>query len=146
MRRVLACVDLSESSDLVVGCARDLTLPDGELVVFHVGAPDPDFVGYAAGPGHVRDTVAAELRDEHRALARLVDGARREGIGVTPLMVQGATAEKILEHAGRLRSDLVVVGSRGHGALHDLLVGSVVRELLRAAKVPVVVVPVATTR
>jgi len=134
-------VNLSEGSEAVVACARGLAGPGGTLVVLHVAAPDPDFVGYEAGPSSVRQNVAADLRSEHRGLQRLADAARGPDLEPTPLFVQGPTAEMILEHAARLRADFVVVGSRKHGALHDFLVGSTVRELLRNSTVPVVVVP-----
>src|SRR5689334_11099371 len=110
-RCVLACVDLSASSQSVVACARGLALPHGKLVILHVAAPEPDFVGYKAGPEVVRTEVAKDLREAHRAVQRLADDVRDEGIDVTPLTVQGAIGERILEHAGRLQADFVVVAS-----------------------------------
>jgi hypothetical protein len=71
MRRVLACVDLTESSDRVLACARALTEPEGELVILHVAAPEPDFVGYCVGPQSVREAGALELRNEHRQVQQL---------------------------------------------------------------------------
>jgi nucleotide-binding universal stress UspA family protein len=41
-----------------------------------------------------------------------------------------------------LKSDLIVVGARGHGALMGLLLGSVADYVSRHSKVPVVIVPV----
>jgi nucleotide-binding universal stress UspA family protein len=67
----------------------------------------------------------------------LADGS----LSVTPLMVQGAVVEKILEHAARLASELIVLYSKRHGALHDLFAGSVARGVLKGAAVPVVLVP-----
>jgi len=40
-----------------------------------------------------------------------------------------------------LKSDLIVVGARGHGAIMGLLLGSVADYVSRHAKVPVVIVP-----
>lgn len=40
-----------------------------------------------------------------------------------------------------LKSDLIVVGARGHGAVLGLLLGSVADYVSRHAKVPVVIVP-----
>jgi nucleotide-binding universal stress UspA family protein len=141
MRRILACVDLSESSQAVIACACGLASPGGKVVLLHVAAGEPEFVGYRSGPDVVRDAVARELREEHLAVQRLADGVRDRGLDVTPLTVQGATAERILEHAERLHADFIIVASRGHGVLHDVLVGSTVRAVLHAATVPVVVVP-----
>src|SRR5438045_3200567 len=91
-RRILACVDLSEASGAVIACACGLATPGGKLVILHVAAGEPDFVGYKAGPEVVRDEVAKDLRVEHLAVQRLADGVRDQGLDVTPLTVQGATA------------------------------------------------------
>jgi len=40
-----------------------------------------------------------------------------------------------------MKSDLIVVGARGHGAVMGLLLGSVADYVSRHAKVPVVIVP-----
>jgi nucleotide-binding universal stress UspA family protein len=141
MRRVLACVDLSPSSDAVVRCACSLAAPDGSVVILHVAPPDPEFVGYEVGPRSVRDAVANHLRQEHRDAQRLAAAYAETGVEVMPLTVQGGVVERILEHADRLPAQLIVVASRGHGVVHDLLVGSVVRGLLKGSRVPVVVVP-----
>jgi nucleotide-binding universal stress UspA family protein len=141
MRRVLACIDLSEPSEAVLDCASGLAAPDGRLVILHVAAPEPDFVGYGVGPSSVRDSVASDLRREHRDVQELAHARAATGISVTPLVVQGAIVEKILDHATRLNSDFIVLASKGHSAMHDLVAGSVVRGVLQGAKVPVVVVP-----
>jgi nucleotide-binding universal stress UspA family protein len=145
MQTVLACIDLSANSAAVVACARKLTHPSGELVLLHVAAPDPDFVGYDVGPPTVRDQVAKELRAEHRSVQALAATLSLGPLRVTPLTVQGVVVQRVLEHAERLGAELIVVGSRGRSALAELISGSTVHGLLRAATVPVVVVPLSTT-
>lgn len=141
MPRVLACVDPSEACEALLVVARDLCGPSGELVILHVGDPEPAFVGYGIGPDSVRRAVASELRSEHRHVQDMAKRLEAEGASVTPLMVQGPVAEKILEHAARLASDFIVLYSKRHGALHDLIAGSVARGVLKGATVPVVLVP-----
>jgi nucleotide-binding universal stress UspA family protein len=145
MRRILACVDLSETSEKVVDCAVSLTAAGDELVILHVAAPEPDFVGYDPDPKSMRDQVAKTLRDEHQAVQRIAERIRSTGLTVMPLTVQGATVARIAEHAERLGAALVVVASHGRGLLHELVVGSVVTGLLRTVTIPVVVVPVHAT-
>jgi nucleotide-binding universal stress UspA family protein len=145
MRTVLACVDLSATSDAVLTCARWLAQPTGHIVLLHVAAPDPDFVGYGIGPQTVRNEVAHELRAEHRHVQALAATVEDNGLSVTPLTVQGVVVERILEHAVRLNADLIVVASKGRSALAELIAGSTVHGLLRAATLPVVVVPAAMT-
>lgn len=142
MSRVLVCVDLSEVTDAVVEQGALIAGALGaEVRLLHVGAPDPDFVGYRAGPDSVRDEVARTLREEHRALDRLVARFQAAKVVAKHLMVQGATVSTILEQAESFGADLLVLGSHGHGALFTLVAGSVTQGVLRAATVPVLVVP-----
>jgi nucleotide-binding universal stress UspA family protein len=143
MQTVLACIDLSASSEAVLTCAYKLTSPGGELVVLHVAAPDPDFVGYDIGPPSVRDQVAKELRAEHSSVQALAAQLAGRPVSVTPLTVQGEIVPRILEHAGRLEANLIVIASKGRSAVAELFAGGIVHGLLRAATVPVVVVPAA---
>jgi len=139
---VLACVDLSPISEAVLACAARLARGlETELVAIYVAPPEPEFVGYAAGPQSVRDQVAERLRAQHRELEARVRTLTNGGLSAKALMVQGPTTETILSHAERLGAELIVVGSHGHGKLHDLLVGSVADGVLRRASAPVVVVP-----
>ncbi len=140
---VLACVDLSPASELVVAEAARLARGlRAHLHIVHAAAPEPGFVGYdePGGPAD-RDHRADELRDEHSALAALAASVTGDGLEPTPLLVMGPTVEVICEEADRRGSALVVVGSHGHRALHRLLVGSTTDKLLRTSDRPVVVVP-----
>jgi nucleotide-binding universal stress UspA family protein len=142
MKRVLLCVDFSEVTDAVVEQGKIIArLAGAEVRVLHVAAPNPDFVGFEAGPDAVRRQVAKSLRDEHRSLEDLVERLRRANVAAAHLMVHGATVEAILEQADRFEADLIVLGSHGHSALFDLLAGSVTQGVLRKSPVPVLVVP-----
>ena len=60
------------------------------------------------------------------------------------LMVEGhGTVEKILDESRRLKADLIITGSHGHGRLYDMLVGSISEGILRKARMPVLIVPAA---
>ncbi|MBE0585939.1 MAG: universal stress protein, partial [Desulfofustis sp.] len=68
-------------------------------------------------------------------------GDRTTGLETTALLVQGATAETIVDKANKLEIDMVIVGSHGRGAMYQLLVGSVSEGVLRGAACPTLVVP-----
>ena len=140
--RILVCVDFSEVSDAVVEHAKTIAaLAGAEVRVLHVAAPDPDFVGFEAGPDSVRRQVAQTLREEHKTLETIARRLAEANVRAASIMVQGPTAETILEHVRRFRADLVVLGSHGHSALYHLLAGSVAEEVLRKSSVPVLIVP-----
>jgi nucleotide-binding universal stress UspA family protein len=140
--RVLVCVDFSDTTDAVAEQGIKLASAFGaEVRLLHVAAPDPDFVGYAAGPDTVRDDVAHTLREEHQALELLAKRFEAAGIATLPLMVRGPTVSTILEQSDRFDADLLVVGSHGRSALMSLVAGSVAQGVLRSARVPVLIVP-----
>jgi nucleotide-binding universal stress UspA family protein len=53
----------------------------------------------------------------------------------------GEPAKVILEMATELSADLIVLGSRGHNALEEVLLGSVSHKVLMKSKIPVFLVP-----
>jgi nucleotide-binding universal stress UspA family protein len=60
---------------------------------------------------------------------------------VTPLVVHGAIAETILAQAAALDVRLIVMGSHGHGAFAELIVGGVSKVVLKKALCPVLIIP-----
>jgi nucleotide-binding universal stress UspA family protein len=144
MSLILAALDFSSVTDSVVHHAAALAEAfSTELVLAHVAAPEPDFVGYEAGPQAVRDKRAHELRDEHRRLHDLAEAARTRGLEARALLLQGPTVATLLAEAKRLPATTIVIGSHGHGALHRMLLGSVSEGVVREAPCPILVVPAA---
>lgn len=139
---ILAAVDFSPVTEQVLLTLKQIaaTLP-AQVRLVHVAPPEPDFVGYGAGPDVVRGQVAAEHRTRHQTLQQLADSLRADRIDTTALLLQGPTVETILSEVERMPAALVVLGSHGHGAMYELLVGSVSEGVVRAAKVPVLLVP-----
>ena len=145
MNTILCAVDFSDVATRVASVAGTMAMAfDARVVLLHVAPPEPSFVSFEPGPQSERDFRAAELRQEHRDLQTLAEALEAEGVTVEPLMVPGATVEKILDEAERLEADVVVLGSHGHSALYDLLVGSVAEGVMRKAKCPVLIVPAKT--
>ena len=62
--------------------------------------------------------------------------------GVTPLRITkvGPVGETIAKMADEGKYDMLVMGSRGHGALATLVMGSVTTQVLANSKVPVLIV------
>lgn len=140
--KLLVAVDFSERTERVLQVASELAQRLGASAwVVHVADPDPDFVGYDAGPDVVRDQVAKELRDEHRRLQAYADDMRAAGVDATAMLVRGPTVETLLEMADKQDADLIVAGSHGRSMVGEMLLGSVSQGLIRAARWPVTVVP-----
>lgn len=142
MKTILVPVDFSDTTAPVLAEAQVLAKAlGGDLVLLKVAEPEPDFVGFEPGPATVRVAVAHDYRAEHVRLDELKAQAAFGGLAVTALHVQGPIVEKILDMAADRSAAMIVMGSHGHGALYELLVGSITQGVLKGAKCPVVVVP-----
>lgn len=144
---VIVALDFSDVTQDVLDVVERISATAGmKLFLVHVAEPDPDFVGWQAGPDVVRKQVAEEFRREHRQLDDMARKLREAGREATALLVQGPIVETILDQASDLKAGLIVVGSHGHGAAYDLVVGSISSGVIRRAGVPVLVVPHAGRR
>lgn len=139
---ILVALDLSEPAERVIQAVKRVASAGTRLYVVHVVEPNPEFVGWQAGPGVVRDQVAEGFRRERHAVEGWAVTLSAEGFDAHPLTVQGPTVDTLLSEAERLAAEVIVVGSHGHGAAYDLAIGSISSGLIRRAKVPVLVVPV----
>ncbi|WP_433872388.1 universal stress protein [Saccharopolyspora sp. CA-218241] len=80
--------------------------------------------------------------DAARALDEVVDkvGTVAGTVPVTKRIGQGHPAKVIIEVAGKVGADLVVVGNRGHGGFTEAMLGSTGQYTVHHAHCPVVVV------
>lgn len=142
MKNILLPLDLKAETGTVLERATELARAlDAKLWVLHVAAPDPDFVGYEAGPQYIRDVRAETLREERTELHRITSLITSKGMEAHPLLVMGPTVERILAEAERLQVDMIVMGTHGRRGLAKAFMGSTCDEVLRANRLPVLVVP-----
>ena len=146
MKRIVAAVDLSEPSLRAADLAADLASRyDAELVLLTVGrdigAPDPGMQAYAQLE-HIREPISTlHVEALRESLAGTCERATAAGARhVTAEVAVGEPADEILAFAKAEQADLIVVGSRGHGRLAGLLLGSVAQKVVALAACPVVVV------
>ncbi len=144
MKNILVPVDFSDVTTKVLETARQLAAAfQSRVVLLNIAEPEPDFVGFEAGPPTVRVAVAHDYKVERQRLEELKAQLVAGGGEVMARHIQGPIVEKILHEAGQQSADLIVIGSHGHGAFYDLLVGSVTHGVIKGARCPVVVVPAA---
>jgi len=144
MKTILVPVDFSDVTARVVETARQLAQAfASRIVLLNVAEPEPDFVGFEPGPITVRQSVARDFKVERQRLDEIKALAAAGGVDVQALHIQGPSVEKILHEAGEQEASWIVMGSHGHGAFYELLVGSVTNGVLKGAKCPVVIVPAA---
>lgn len=128
-KRLLVPVDGSEQSRKALEFACELARAMGHtLHLIHVAQSLPQDRVMVLGGAHV--TIHASRQDLEQAGKDVLDACRKlaEQHGITDLeteVVAGDPAGRIVEAAGRLEADMVVMGSRGLGDLKGLVLGSV---------------------
>jgi manganese transport protein len=138
-RRVAVAVDFSSADQPALSYAVALLRggggeEPGELVLLHV----VESGGARLIGDELRDRET--LGDEER-LARYAEELRRMGIAVRWELGFGDAATALSALVEAQRPDLVVLGSHGHGAVGDLLLGTSIERLRHRVRVPVMVVP-----
>ena len=59
----------------------------------------------------------------------------------TAEVARGDPARSIVSAAKRVNADLIVMGTHGHGAMYNLLVGSVTKGVIKHSARPVLLIP-----
>jgi nucleotide-binding universal stress UspA family protein len=133
---IVWATDGSETADRALEVAKALAQDHGAaLVVVHVAQHYATKTGLAVYPDE--DAVKAKLEETVQQLSK--DGFRPSLRIVDHVGPQPAHA--IADIAREVGADLVVTGTRGHGPITGLLLGSVVLRLLHVSPCPVVAVP-----
>jgi nucleotide-binding universal stress UspA family protein len=160
MKRILVPIDFSDATLRVIDLAQRLAKAlDAEIHLVHVkeltAAAAPGTLGYGlAGmpelapmsgvPLPVFDPMPQTVpvdEDEQSKLTHWQDKIAQSGVKVTLHEPTGAVVEEILNEADVVNADLIVMGTHGHGAMYNLLVGGVTKGVLKRSTRPVLLVP-----
>lgn len=142
--RALLAFDASAGSEEAASLVLALPWPSGSAVrVVAVVEPSaalvsavPLTLGRPVTSPEIDSQIVEYLESE---VARIVGRLRTAGIDAEGDVLRGRAATVIIDEAARFAADLVVAGSRGHGPISSLLLGSVSAELVDHATCPVLV-------
>ena len=133
-RRILVALDGSRDAAAAlrhaVSLARDQHAQLVVLTVVPAAAPQ------TVGPAGALPAPIDNERAFGRLLREAVDALPAD-IGVQTRLTHGRPARRIVEVAEETGCDLIVMGFHGHGRLHHALIGSVSDSVMRASRLPV---------
>ena len=141
--RLLHATDFSAASRPAFRLAHELARAfKSELVLCYAyQRPTPLMAGEVPVPARVLDDIwAADRKAALQRLGALVRAARRAGVRVSPLLVEGPPAAAIVRAASRKRVGLLILGTHGRTGVPRMLLGSVAERVVRTARCPVVTV------
>lgn len=140
MKRALVPLDGSEDAlrALAHAIGELRGQPGAELHVLNVQTPAiHPWPGKLVSP----DLVDDELRRAGEAVVAFADRpAALAGVACTSHVRIGNAAAEIADCAGELGCDAIVMGTRGHGRVANLVLGSVAHKVVHLADVPVTLV------
>ena len=162
MKCILVAIDFSDVTPSVIDVAGQLAKAlEAEIHLVHVkeltAATEPGTLGYGLAampelapmsgvPVPMFDQTnepVAEDEGHKTKLAKWQRDIAQAGIKATLHEPTGAVAEEILNQADVVKADLIVMGTHGHGAMYNLLVGSATKGVLKHCNRPVLLVPAA---
>lgn len=141
-KRILCPIDFSTSAMRALDYALSLTEEaDGELTVLHVL---PNGYENANVVADERMTLGDFMRRREADLRRMMaDAVPEEALTycrVERVMVNGSPWREILREAGERRTDLIVMGVQGRGAVDLMFFGSTTQHVVRQATCPVLTI------
>jgi len=135
--RILLATDGSSHAKKALEYAQDLALRDNaQVIVVHAFERVPAYLGEPWGEQVISRHVASGQKVANDAAAELQEA----GVDVIVEVVEGPPPDAILRVASVRQPDLIVMGSRGHGDLASLLLGSVSHRVLAHTHAPVLII------
>jgi nucleotide-binding universal stress UspA family protein len=160
MKCILVPIDFSDITPPVIDLARQLAKALGaEIRLIHVreltAGATPGTLGYGlAGmpelapmsgvPVPSFQPMPEAMAEDEGQKSKLVgwqEEIAQDGIKISLHEPTGAVAEEILNQADEFNADLIVMGTHGHGAMYNLLLGSATKGVLKHSTRPVLLVP-----
>ena len=141
IRKILVAYDGSPHSKEALNWAIDLSLmSQAQIMAVKVFEGNQLFMAAETGGTRFLEALEEMRREDARLMEEAAAIGESRGVKVTGEILQGNIAAEIIAFATQNHIDLIVTGTKGHGALAELLMGSVTRNLISLAHIPVLVV------
>ena len=136
--KILLAVDGSEhalhSARTAANLARTMNSKEFRIVVVY------DFIPPYLGEPNLQFAIDARMEEAKAIMQKAVETVGDIPCEIHTEFIEGSPAEDIIDVAITRKSDVIVIGSRGHGTLAGLLLGSTSQKVVAHAPCPVLIV------
>ncbi len=138
MKTILVPVDFSDVTSALIESAKTFARAFGSHIILINVMPVPNM---AISGSELSEPFVREVRGDYESLNELNEALLSAGVKVSLEQHEGDPVGLILKQARDHKVDMIIMGSHGHGAIYNLLVGSVTQGVLKSANIPVLVIP-----
>lgn len=152
MKRIILPTDFSEQAGYAMDLACQIAQRTGsELVVIHVldhtglfdfsaGSSAYPFIGNPIGIEMDQRFLESLYANAEERCQRFINEHKTEGVNITPKVKIGSAYQYISDEISEVKTDLVIMGSKGISGVEEVLIGSNTEKVVRHAKCPVLTV------
>ena len=134
---VVVATDGSQGAEAAVAAGARVARTIGTRAVLVYVRPS---VGPLGDP-YYQEKLTEQMGHARAALERAHELLAQEGVDADEEILEGSAADRVVELARARNAPLIVVGSRGLGAVAGAVLGSVSSAIIHRADRPVLVVP-----
>ena len=139
-RNILVALDGSPDAEEALVQAIDLAESEHARLTLFSAVVTPPASAYFGGGAAVAATLACEAQAETTAILRAAVERVPDGVSVSTVQSSDPVRPAIIRQIKTGDHDLVVMGSRGRGAVKSVLLGSVSHAVLHHSPTPVLIV------
>jgi nucleotide-binding universal stress UspA family protein len=139
-RDILVAVDGSPDAGQALAQAIDLADSQHARLTLFSALAAPPAVAYAGVSGEVAAALIRDAETESESILRCAVELVPDDVSVSTILSSEPVRPALLREIKEGRHDLVVMGSRGRGAVRSVLLGSVSHYVLHHSPVPVLIV------
>ncbi|MEZ0129453.1 universal stress protein [Flavobacterium sp. LBUM151] len=140
MKRILVPTDFSEHAEDALKVAAQIAKKnDSEIIVLHTLELPHQMSDAITGGASIPETMLF-VKKANETLDEISSRPYLDGIPVTEIVKMDKPIHGITQISKEYNVDLVVMGSHGHSAIEELLIGSNTEKVVRNSEIPVLVI------
>jgi nucleotide-binding universal stress UspA family protein len=139
-RNILVAIDGSPDSDQALAQAIDLAESEHSRLTLFSAVVMPPAGAYIGGGGSVAATLARDAEAETQTILRTAAQRVPDRVSLSTVLSSDPVRPALIHQIKQGAHDVVVMGSRGRGAVRSVLLGSVSHYVLHHSPIPVLIV------